>query len=309
MGRTVIGLLRRVVGRTGSLRADWGRPLGPAQLAGCKPAAGCNPAPHRQIDLAFFSIFLQKVEHVRAGAQLGVAAEGVARLEKLRDGGGWVRRVAENHGFEGAHLDARRLEAARQALVAEGALFDHALFARGICRVDGAQKRPRVAPVEAARAVGAGGQAITAADAAVLIHHHQAVALALPGGAGGAYLDTRRMFAVIAEQRDGSAGDGGAGVFLAERIFEALFPDPLDFAAGVGNPRYVVGRVAGLRAAGAAAVSPAPRQVDGHGHTARFGERARSGGQQREKGFAGDLHRGLRGSTWQFQHSGATAAY
>src|ERR1035441_10018302 len=232
---------------------------------------------------------LKKVENVRPGPQLGLAAECVARAEKLRDGGGGVGRVAENHGLGRAHLDTRRLPAARQTLGAEGALFDYAFRARGIRRIDGAQERPRVAPIEAARAVGACGHAVTAADAAVLVHHHQAIASALPGGAGGANLDARRMVAVIAEQRDGSAGDGGTGAFFTERVFETLFPDPLDFAAPVGNKGNVMGRVARLRAARAAAVFPALRQIDRHGHAARFAEGARGRGQQREKGYASDL--------------------
>src|ERR1017187_8971845 len=179
---------------------------------------------------------LKKVENVRPGPQLGLAAECVARAEKLRDGGGRVGRVAENHGLGRAHLNARRLPAARQTLGAEGALFDHALRARGIRRIDGAQKRPRVAPVEAARAVGARCHAVAAADAAVLVHPHQAIALSFPGGAGRAYLHARGMVAVIADQRYGSAGDGGAGAFFTERVFETLLPDPLDFAAPVGDP-------------------------------------------------------------------------
>src|ERR1017187_1442480 len=80
---------------------------------------------------------LKNVKDVRPGSQLGLAAERVPRLKKLRDRRGWVQRVAEHHGFERAHLDARRLPAAHQALVAEGTLFDHALFARRIRRIDG----------------------------------------------------------------------------------------------------------------------------------------------------------------------------
>src|ERR1017187_8839998 len=52
---------------------------------------------------------LKKVENVRPGPQLGLAAECVARAEKLRDGGGRGGRVAENHGLGRAHLDTRRL--------------------------------------------------------------------------------------------------------------------------------------------------------------------------------------------------------
>ena len=60
---------------------------------------------------------------------------------------------------------------------------------------------PGVPPIEAARAVGTGGHAVAAADAAVHVHHHDAVLLPLPGRLGGADLDAGRVRAVVAQHQ------------------------------------------------------------------------------------------------------------
>ena len=56
----------------------------------------------------------------------------------------------------------------------------------------------RIDPVKAARPVWAGGHAETAANATVKVHEYNSI-LALECGLGGTYLDTRRVFTMVAQ--------------------------------------------------------------------------------------------------------------
>ncbi len=112
-------------------------------------------------------------------------------------------------------------------------------------------------PVEVARAVGAGGHAVAAADAPVVIDHHDAVLLR-PGGAGGADLGAGRILALLAGHRDVEVAFlgnlGGMVVGVGVREIHALFllhredADPVDLRIA----RLVVLVHAGIDAAAAA---------------------------------------------------------
>src|SRR5574337_1241297 len=143
-----------------------------------------------------------QIVHARSGPDLGFAPDGIARLDELPDFRVLVLEIAEDQGVLGRRLHAGRLFPDGQTLGAEGALLHHALGTGRIFPVRqlGFQigRRPRIAVVEAARAVGTGRHAEPAADAAVHVHHHDAVLLALERRLGRADPDAGRFFAVVA---------------------------------------------------------------------------------------------------------------
>ena len=182
-------------------------------------------------------------------------------LSSSRTGETSSLQVAEGQQLLGAGLDARRLQAAVEPLGAEGALLDDAPHPGRVRRVRDFRglsrrrvARPRLAPVEAARAVGAPGHAEAAADAAVEVHHHDPVR-PLVGGLGRADPDAGRVLAVVAEDHDVLVLEVLAGVLLlvaGERVVIRRLPDPLDLVplrvGLVGERRDVVLLVAGADA-------------------------------------------------------------
>src|SRR6266545_1139524 len=92
-------------------------------------------------------------------------------------------------------------------------------------------------PVEVAGAVGAGGHAVAAADAPVVVDDHDAVLLG-PGGAGGADLGAGRVLALLAAHGDvevavfGNFGGVVVGVGVGEVhalfLFHGEDADPVD---------------------------------------------------------------------------------
>ncbi len=99
-------------------------------------------------------------------------------------------------------------------------------------------------PVEAARAVRTRGHAVAAADAAVPVHHHDAV-VAPPGGLGRADPHAGRVVAVVAEHQDRLAGQAPrrrTRLLVREGALERLLPDPLDLVPRVGDRRARCGR-------------------------------------------------------------------
>ncbi len=113
-----------------------------------------------------------------------------------------------------------------KTLRAEGALFHHALGARRKLGLGVPDIRARVRPVEAARAVRAGGHAVAAADTAVPVHGHDAV-FAFQSGPGGADPHARRIVALVAQHHGGGCAQGRVLVHLrGERARHRLFPDP-----------------------------------------------------------------------------------
>ena len=101
---------------------------------------------------------------------------------QLRHIGLGIVQVAELASLARAVLHARRLLALIDEMRAHRALFDNALVLAGVVR---------------AHAVGAGHDAVLAADALAVIHQHHAV-VALVAGAGGAHADAFRVVAMLA---------------------------------------------------------------------------------------------------------------
>ena len=100
-----------------------------------------------------------------------------------------------------AGLDARGRPALGQPLLAERALLDHALRAGGYVRVRCRAMCGRGSPqLKLREPYGQRGHAVAAADAAVLVHHHDAV-VSLPRGLRRADAHARRVVAVVAEDQ------------------------------------------------------------------------------------------------------------
>src|SRR5208337_5184324 len=86
------------------------------------------------------------------------------------------------------------------AFLAEIAFFDHSLHARREIEVELADERPGIYEVDASRPERTGGKTYLASDAAMRIHHHDTVRPS-ERGARGADPHTRRVVAVVAENR------------------------------------------------------------------------------------------------------------
>jgi hypothetical protein len=87
-----------------------------------------------------------------------------------------------------------------QTLCAEVAFFNHTLHAGGEFFIVGFDEGTRIPEVEASCTEGTGRHTEAAADAAVEIHHDDAVVV-LKGRLGGAGPHARWIFAVIAQQQ------------------------------------------------------------------------------------------------------------
>ena len=123
----------------------------------------------------------QDVENGRMRAQGGIPLNRMVLPQHLPQFRVWIVQIAEDHGpGVAAGFHAGRLQALPQALGAEIAFFHHTSGPGREVLVFGAlvDKGPRIAPVETAAAVGAGGHAEAAADAAVEVHYDNAVLIA-----------------------------------------------------------------------------------------------------------------------------------
>ena len=123
--------------------------------------------------------------------------------------------------------------------------------------VDLRDERPRVAVIHASRPVRARGHTEPAPDAAVIIHHHDAVR---PLECGFCRADPHawRVVAVVAEDRKRSFFQSGMRVGIGigrENFFLWLRPDPPYFIFCVSEIRHIVYAMAGRDAVGA--VGPA----------------------------------------------------
>ena len=126
-----------------------------------------------------------------------------------------------------------------------------------------------IAPVKAARSVGARRHAASASDAAVVVHHDDAV-FALPGGADRADPGAGRVVAVIAQHHQGPVLQILAYEFMlftGEPMFVCFLPEPLDLLLRVAYVRHIVNLVTDVHAVGA--IDLALSRVDEHGPPAR----------------------------------------
>ena len=159
-----------------------------------------------------------------------------------------VVEIAKNHGLAvTAGLDTGGLQADADALGAEIALFHDAPGPSREVLVEVLDVLLGVAPVEAAAAVGAGGHAEPAADAAVVVHDDDPFLVA-EGGLGRADTHAGRIVAVVAEDWQLVAGIGLVPVEIRafrEGVFETGHPDPFDFVFLVRELGDIVDRVAG----------------------------------------------------------------
>ena len=131
--------------------------------------------------------------------------------------------------------------------------------------------RARIFPVEAARAIGAGGHAVTATDAAVPVHHHDSV-VSLPRGLSGADAHARRTGAVITHQRNLDAGIALFRIPVLNKGKDGLVglsPDPLYLVLRIGNLGNIMCRIAGADAGIAALLLLTLAQI--HDHPPAYG--------------------------------------
>src|ERR1017187_8246854 len=191
-----------------------------------------------------------EVEEPRYRVQFLFQNQHTLVLDDVADLTVFVEEIIELLRARRAHFDTRRIAPGTAALDAEGALFDDALGPRAVAQVvrvgvEFLVGNFRLLPVEMPRAIGASRHAVTAADAPVVIDHHDAVAFG-PGGAGGAYLGARRVLAMLAP--DGHVG--GVVVCVGVREVDALVllhrhhAYPLDLRVA----RLIVLRHAGIHA-------------------------------------------------------------
>src|SRR3972149_924399 len=145
-----------------------------------------------------------EVVELRLGIQLPLEDEPPLVLDHEADLASRVKQVSELAGPDGADLDARRIFPLHLpgALHAEGALLDHPDGPRPVPQVMrvGVHIPGRQAgflPVEMPRPVWARRHAVPAADAPVVIHHHDAVVF-LPGRLNRTNLGARRIFTLLA---------------------------------------------------------------------------------------------------------------
>src|ERR1017187_241514 len=203
-----------------------------------------------------------EVEEPRYRVQFLFQNQHTLVLDDVADLTVFVEEIIELLRARRAHFDTRRIAPGTAALDAEGALFDDALGPRAVAQVvrvgvEFLVGNFRLLPVEMPRAIGASRHAVTAADAPVVIDHHDAVAFG-PGGAGGAYLGARRVLAMLAP--DGHVemslfgNVGGVVVCVGVREVDALVllhrhhANPLDLRIA----RLIVLGDAGIHAAPAA---------------------------------------------------------
>jgi hypothetical protein len=167
-------------------------------------------------------------------------------------------QIAKDQTLLSAGLDAGGDKTPRKPLLTEVTFFDDSLRPGRKLQVDLFDERPGIFPVKASRSIRATRHAVAASDAAVKIHHHDAV-FSLPGGPGRTVLYTGGVFAVIAEK-----GHGIDPVILG-REFERMFrkylvirdgPDPFDLFFAVAEIGNIVDSMAGVDAIPASCVYP-----------------------------------------------------
>src|SRR5262249_17014590 len=146
------------------------------------------------------------VPELRLGPEVLLEAEDLLVRQHPADLAVGIEEIAEDARAGGAGLHARRVPPPARALNAERALLHDAALPQAVAeivlvRVHLVGGHHGLAPVEAARVVGAGGDAVAAADAPVVVHHHDAVRLH-PRGLHRADVHARRPLAVGALRAD-----------------------------------------------------------------------------------------------------------
>src|SRR5579872_5437635 len=147
-----------------------------------------------------------EVEEPRERIQFLFEHQHALIFDDVADLAGGVENVAEFPRAHRANLHARRIAPGAGALDAEGAFLHYAFGPGPVAEVVGVGidlvlRHAGLGPIEVARAVGAGRHAVAAADAPVVVDHHDAILLG-PGGAGGADLGAGRVLALLAAHRD-----------------------------------------------------------------------------------------------------------
>ena len=216
--------------------------------------------------LSSINMASDQVKNRWAGSEFRFALHGETIAQELAWLGVRVRKIAEGEDMLRTGIDAGRFEAARQPLLAEVALLYHALCARREIGIDAGDAGPRIFKVKTARAIGAGGNTVAAADAAMPIHHHNAV-VAFPGGLRRTDARAGRIGAMVAKQRNHRLCDGLRGVagLRGRKDCGVRFgPEPFHFVRAVGNLGNVVRGVAGMDAGVAAILFAAFPEIDDH---------------------------------------------
>ena len=158
-----------------------------------------------------------------------------------------ILHIAEDQGFLLTGDDTGRKHPFGQPLLAEVAFLHDAFGARRKIRIDLRDKRPGITVVHASCAVGAGGHAKPATDAAVIVHHDDAVR-SLERGLRGADPDAGRIRAVVAQNRQPQFLKVLSlirMIFTGEDGGKRFRPDPFDLILGVAEIGNIVNRVTG----------------------------------------------------------------
>ena len=144
-----------------------------------------------------------------------------------------------------------------QAFCTEITFFHNTLGAGGEVGIGLFDEGTGIPEVETSGTIGAGSHAEPAADAAMVVHEHDAV-FAFEGGLGRAGLGAGGFLAMVTGNQEGEIMEFFRQEFIflvRECIFKMLVPDPFDFLLGVhrtlslnfqGEVGYVVGLMAGF---------------------------------------------------------------
>ena len=146
---------------------------------------------------------LNYVVNVGLCPEFGFTSNGIISLSSLPHLEFGIFKVAERRHSLLAGFDTGRIAGPRPAVLRRNCIFRPRRSARvgnsGLSSV--LDEGARVPEIEASRSVGTAGHAVPAADAAVKIHHGDAVR-PLKGGLGGADPDTGRIRAVVAQDHE-----------------------------------------------------------------------------------------------------------
>ncbi len=188
------------------------------------------------------------------GAQFRPPADGEAPPDQAPDFRSGVFHVSKHQGLFLAGRHAGREDPPAESFLAEIAFFHHALGSRREILVDLFDKGPGITVVHTPCAVGTGGHAEPASDAAVVVHRDDSIGPP-EGGLRGTDPDAGRVVAVIAENGQGAVPHllRHLGNRFSMKYFLAGFEFyPIDLILGVAEIGDIMREMTGVDAIPAA---------------------------------------------------------
>ena len=159
------------------------------------------------IHLASLFTVSEEIIELRIRIQVFLQPEDSFVLDRIPDLAVRIKEVAEFSGANRTGLDTGRVPAGfvPDTLDAEGAFFNNSLVSGPVAEImrlgiDLFRRSVRSSPVKLPGAVRAGGHAVPAADAPVIVNHHNAVRF-FPCGLGRTGPYAGRIFALLALHR------------------------------------------------------------------------------------------------------------